>query len=358
MARKSRILKSNVRNIKDLDDNLFLVRRQLDGLRNDPAYFKVLVAALRTLICTSSGTEGLLWRVAENLDVSDRMRIHGFGGFNLDSPQARGLRLAVGPVFRLGEGPPGMPEADVSLREFVKDSEGIFFAGKGITWEQMIKIWAQQMGLSHESEDVDPALVALHQFPISILALQQALVTITEFAIEIGERVLACAETDHRYVRAVRSGHGDMSIFAVLEPLQQPVGEFPIFSMRCPLVEATITCSVLPTQVKYVVQRGNHTIGEFGLPFPNSGRAAIYVLQYSSNMRQTGMSMTDLIGEDSETKPSRCNIGWIEALEVRSPEVFEFPTDIVFNHGIGLHKNWLGPSDFRDLFQFPGIFPA
>ncbi len=56
-----------------------------------------------------------------------------------------------------------MPEAEVSLREFVKDSEGIFFAGKGITWEQMIKIWAQQMGLSHESEDVDPALVALHQ---------------------------------------------------------------------------------------------------------------------------------------------------------------------------------------------------
>ncbi len=67
------------------------------------------------------------------------------------------------------------------------------------------------------------------------------------------------------------------------------------------------------------------------------------------------MCMTDLIAEDSATKRSRCDIGWIEALEVRSPDVFEFPKDIVFSHGIGLHKNWLGPSDFRDLFHFPGI---
>ncbi len=303
----------------------------------------------------SSNTEGLLWRLADKLNVSDSMRIHGVGGVKQDHPQARGLRLAVLPLARLGEGPSGMPIADVSLREFIKTSDGVFFAGKGITWEQMIKIWAQQMGLSHESEDVDPELIALHQFPISILALQQALVTIAEFAIEIGERVLACAEADHGYVRAVRSGHGDMSIFAVLEILQQPVGEFPIFSMRCPLVEATITCSVLPSRVKYVVQRGSRTIGELGLPLPSSGCAAIYAFRYSSNMRQIGMRMTDLIAEDSETKRSRCDIGWIEALEVRSPDVFEFPKDIVFSHGIGLHKNWLGPSDFRDLFHFPGI---
>ena len=248
-----------------------------------------------------------------------------------------------------------MPVLEISLCEFIKTCEGLFFAGKGITWEKMIRIWAEQMGLSHESEDVDPQLVALHQFPISIQAMQQALVTITEFAIEIGERVLASAEANHGYVRAVRSGHGDMSVFAVLEVLQQPVGKFTIFSMRCPMVEASITCDVLPSKVKYVVERGGHTIGEVGLPFPSSERAAIYAFQYSSNMRQIGMCMTDLVAEDSETERSRCDIGWIEALEVRSPEVTDFPKGIVFSHGIGLHKNWLGPSDFRSLFQFPGI---
>ena len=355
MPKRNRTSKSLAQNIKDLDDNLFLIRRQLEGLRADPAFFKVLVAALRTFICMSSQTEGLLWRLADNLNVSDRMSIHGVGGVKQDHLLARGLRLAVLPVARLGEGPSDMPTIDVSLRQFIKTCDGVFFAGKGITWEQMIKIWAQQMGLSHESEDVDPELIALHQFPISVQALKQALVTITEFAIEVGERVLACAEADHGYVRAVRSGHGDMSIFAVLEILQQPVGEFPIFNMRCPLVEATIKCSVLSSQVKYAVQRGSHTIGEVGLPFPSSGRTAIYALRYSSNMRQIGMCMTDLIDDDSETERCQCDIGWIEALEARSPEVSEFPEDIVFSHGIGLHKNWLGTSDFRDLFQFPGL---
>ena len=355
MARKKRVLKSRVQNIRDLDDNLFLVRRHLDGFRNDPVYFKALVASLRTLICTSSGTEGLLWRLADNLSVSDRMRIHGFGGFNRDSPQARGLRLAVAPVCRLGEGPTGMPDADVSLREFVKDSEGIFFAGKGITWEQMIKMWAQQMGLSHESEDVDPELVALHQFPISVQALQQALLTITEFALEIGERVMACAQAEHSYVRAVRSKQGDISIFGVLETLQQPVGEFPIFSMRCPIVEATIVCSVLTSGVKYVLERGGQTVGDFRLPFPSSGRAAIYALRYSSNLRKVGMYMTDLLADEIESNRTECDLGWIEATEVRAPEPLEFPTDIVFCHGIYLHKDWLGPSDFRDLFKFSGI---
>lgn len=276
-------------------------------------------------------------------------------GVNPGHPQARGLRLSVLPVARLGEGPPGLPVLEISLREYVKTYKALFFAGKGITWEKMIRIWAEQMGLSHESKDVDPQLVAMHQFPISIQAMRQALVTITEFAIEIGERVLASAEAAHGYVRAIRSRHGDFSVFAVLEVLEQPVGKFSIFSMKCPIVDASITCNILPSQVKYVVERGGQIIGELGLPLPSSERAAIYSLQYSSNMRQIGMCTTDLVAEDNETKRAQCDMGWTEALEIRSPEVSDFPEGIVFSHGIGLHKNWLGPSDFRSLFQFPSV---
>ena len=83
------------------------------------------------------------------------------------------------------------------------------------------------------------------------------------------------------------------------------------------------------------------------------------VMTNDENMPETALknviSYESLIADESETKRSRCDIGWIEALEVRSPDVSEFPTDIVFSHGIYLHKNWLGPSDFRDLFQFTGI---
>ena len=84
--RPNRVLKSRAQNIRDLDDNLFLLRKILEDLRTDLAHFKALVASLRTLLCLSSGTEGLLWRVADDLKVSDELTFQGVGGYKPDHP--------------------------------------------------------------------------------------------------------------------------------------------------------------------------------------------------------------------------------------------------------------------------------
>ena len=355
MPRHNRVQRSLNHVVNALDDNLFLIRRQLEGRRDDPAYFKILVSALRTLVCMSSRTEGLVWRLADELKVSDSMRIHCVRRVNKDSPQARGLWLDVMTVARLGEGPKGMPVADVNLKEFIKTCDAVFFAGNGYSWEEMIKMWSQQLGLSHESEGVDRPLAVLHQFPLFVGILQQALIRLTELVIEVEERLLACAETDHRYVRTERSGHGDLTVLSVLDILQQPIGKFPVFTMSCPLAGATISCTVLPSCVSYAVQRSGRTIGEVQVPFPSSGCAAIYALRYSSNRKQISMCMTDLIADESETESSQCDIGWIEGIEIRPPYMCEFPMDIVYCHRIRIHKSWLRPSDFREMFQFTGV---
>jgi hypothetical protein len=111
-----------------LDDHQYLMREALHGLRNDRAHIKTLSAELRTLICMSSGTEGLLWRVADELKVSDAIELEGAGAANRDHPQAHGLVIWKVPLWRPGEGPPGLPKDLYRLRDVIKGSEAIYVA--------------------------------------------------------------------------------------------------------------------------------------------------------------------------------------------------------------------------------------
>jgi hypothetical protein len=72
MARSSRITRELPELLKALDDHQFLLRQNLHGLAHDPAHIKILASELRTLTCLSSGTDGLLWRVADALAISFR----------------------------------------------------------------------------------------------------------------------------------------------------------------------------------------------------------------------------------------------------------------------------------------------
>jgi hypothetical protein len=60
MARGPRIRKSTERKLTDLKAHLYLVRASLQGLGTDLARLKSLAVELRTLVCRSSSTEGLL----------------------------------------------------------------------------------------------------------------------------------------------------------------------------------------------------------------------------------------------------------------------------------------------------------
>ena len=83
MGRKNRIPKTLDRKLRDLDDHLYFLRESLLKLSNgDGAYLKTLAVELRVLVCKVSGTEGLLWRVIDEVTLHDAVHVHLLG--NLD----------------------------------------------------------------------------------------------------------------------------------------------------------------------------------------------------------------------------------------------------------------------------------
>jgi hypothetical protein len=52
---------------------------------------KIVASELRNLVCMSSGTEGLLWRLIDELGVFDEIPLAGGGTVNRDHPLAVGM---------------------------------------------------------------------------------------------------------------------------------------------------------------------------------------------------------------------------------------------------------------------------
>jgi len=189
-----------------LDDHLYLLRHNVLCLQKDDAHLKAVAAELRVLVCFSSGTEGLLWRMVESMNVSDAVELQLAGNIDGSHPLAKGLTFAFVPIQRAGLGPPELPPRSYSLRKVIKRCEAIFVTGKGLTHEYLIKAIAEQMGSAHEADALELPLVTLRQMFItgtqpyvSILAL------VSELALEVGERVLSKAEGSLGFKRKTRT---------------------------------------------------------------------------------------------------------------------------------------------------------
>ena len=104
--KQPRIPKTLEDKIGDLDSHLFLLREHRQGLSESRSHLKGMAAELRTLICYSSGTEGLLWRLVDELNVDDRLFLHIPGRLRRDHPLAQGLQFYIVPIQREGNGPP------------------------------------------------------------------------------------------------------------------------------------------------------------------------------------------------------------------------------------------------------------
>lgn len=86
---KKRISKSLLTQLSDLDDHLYLLRQHFVGLGEDQAYLKALSAELRVLVCLSGGTEGLLWRMVDRVNVPDAVELQLAGNVNVNHPIGR-----------------------------------------------------------------------------------------------------------------------------------------------------------------------------------------------------------------------------------------------------------------------------
>ena len=201
MAKSERVPRSLITRLQDLDDHLYLLEDALIRLKaGESAHLKSLAAELRVLVCYSSGTEGLLWRISVELGVHDAIHVHHVGNIDYERSSAKGLEFLYFPIFKAGEGDPRLPIGDYSLRSIIKEHEALIVTGKGYTHEQIIKAFSQQMGSAHEDDGIEPYLAELSEVLIlNQKPLMRVLLSDACFVIEVGKRVMEQAEKTHDY---------------------------------------------------------------------------------------------------------------------------------------------------------------
>ena len=206
MSHKVRHQKTLARKLRDLEDHLHFLNESLVKLvAGDEAYIKPLAAELRVLVCKASGTEGLLWRILDELKMPDAVHVHLAGNLDRAHPLARELQFVFAPVCRAGYGDPGLVPGHYSLRRIIKECEALVVSGIGYTHENLIRAVAEQMGSAHEDDGAAPHLIELSGIIVSNQpALIQVLMSNAELALEVGERALSDAESRGRFVRQSR----------------------------------------------------------------------------------------------------------------------------------------------------------
>lgn len=195
--------KTLAQKVGDLEDHVFLVDQALRGLESGTiAYLRALAAELRVLLCLSSGTEGLLWRLIDELNVGDEIELHQIGNVDPGHPLSRGLRFAFIPLCTPGKGDVRLPVSTYSFRDVIKGHEAVFVAGRGVTHEQLIKWLAQQMGSAHEDDEVNRTLAELSAILIEdVQPFFQILHSDAALALTVAERVLSKAVDQLAYKR-------------------------------------------------------------------------------------------------------------------------------------------------------------
>lgn len=207
MTRQDRPRKTLARKLRDLDDHLHFLKESLLKLAaGDVAYFKPMATELRVLVCKSSGTEGLLWRLAEELNLSDAVHVHLAGNLDREHPLAQGLQFIFAPVLPAGKGDPRLVPGHYSLRAIIKECEALVVSGKGYSHESLIRAVAEQMGSAHEDDGAAPHLIELSSTLISNRpALVGVLSSDAELVFEVGERALSEADGRHEFARTKRA---------------------------------------------------------------------------------------------------------------------------------------------------------
>lgn len=206
MSRKERPRKTLARKLRDLEDHLHFLNESFAKLvAGDEAYIKPLAAELRVLVCKASGTEGLLWRILDELKMPDAVHVHLAGNLDRDHPLAWGLKFVFVPVVRAGCGDPRLVPDHYSLKGIIKECEALVVSGTGYTHENLIRAVAEQMGSAHEDDGAAPHLIELSGIIVSNQpALIQVLMSDAELVLEVGGSALSDAEARGSFVRQSR----------------------------------------------------------------------------------------------------------------------------------------------------------
>ena len=307
--------------IRELDHHIFLLRSALHRLRDDPAHLKAIAVELRVLSCLSSGTEGLLWRVADELSISDEMDLQLWSGISRDHPINRGLEFATISLYRAGEGPPWVPTSRVRLREVLKESEAVFLpsvSGEPITHQQLIKAVAEQIGSAHEDDGIDWNIERLQWIHLGgVHSYFHVLARDAELVLEVEERVLEEAVLKRGYKRAPRHELGDVTIVLRLHRRAEIAGRIELATFRAPISAVEISIDAYPATIRFTVTKWGRQLIQLSCPGPSlleSGCDETIALSFSSNHQ---LARTIVSGIPQPQLP--CAIGFVDAREFVQP---------------------------------------
>ncbi|WP_417851624.1 hypothetical protein [Thalassoglobus sp.] len=318
MSRKDRIPKSLAGKLRDLDDHVFLLRSNINGLKNgESAHVKQIAAELRTLICFSSGTEGLLWRLTQALNVSDEIYVSAPYAIDRENPITHSMSFSLFHIQR-GELVPEMFHPQVhSLKEIVKEYEAIYLSSlkdKFITHELLIKSIAQQMGSAHEDDGIDSDLVRLLNVQVNgNPSFLNILLIDAEFTLEIAERVLQESCRSGVYKRKLRkTGDGDLAVVLRYSLIDDFVSRCKAFSAKSFITGTEINVYWTSTGVELIVERYGSEVFGSSIKTTTDDKEVFFVMNYSSKVQCGSVSV------DGETVISEIDlpIGWIEARDL------------------------------------------
>lgn len=332
MAKGTRIERTLPELLHALDQQLYLLRNSYHGLREDQARLRTLATVLRTLVCLSSGTEGLLWRLIKELQVSDELELQCAGRINRGAPPVFQPAIASIPLCRPGLGPPWFRSEIYRLHDVIKNHEAIFVAAVQdvvYTHEMLINAVAGQIG-AHEAEGLDHRLVKLNGFLVNNAPLYfSALAFDAELTMQVCERVLDFAERAGKYQRMRRGAEqGDFTLVLRFSLRQQIAGRVPLMTFRSSIGECEIDVAAGPRSIVFSISKRAEKLVEIPLPYPpdwGTGEDEVFAFCYSSNHRKVRTMTT----RGTVRAPSTCDFGWIDAREVAVTQQHDVTADFV-----------------------------
>lgn len=327
----------------------------------DPAYFKHLAATLRTLVCFSSGTEGLLWRVCSELSVSDVIPLVAQLAIDPDHPQARSMQFCLMPVSRPQDMPPVLQSRTelLSLREVLKTYEAVYLptvARPRLTHESLIKAVAQQIGTSHEDDGLDPDLVKLLSINLGgETPHEQLLKRYADLTLQVGERALDCAASDIEYVRKRRrrdhvTDHGDVTVTMRLIRRETIVGEFLLLRLESAISECVLEVRVRPETIQSTVLKRGVVVWSIDCGHPTDWTLesdALFGLNFSSSENRVRLAVNGVVQDEGD-----CSAGWIDGSELRPVHALCGPENPVQVAQLMVHSRHLSLHELRELHSF------
>jgi hypothetical protein len=353
MAKQERIAKTLEQQIEDLDAHMFLLRNHLHKLHESKSHLKVIAAELRTLVCKSSGREGLLWRLTQELGVDDHVDLHLLGKINQDHPLFSGLQFSIVPIRRAGKGDQRIKPGSYSLCEIIEKSEALVAMGKPQTHEYLIKAVAQQMGTAHEDSGLEPALSQLTSIFINgVEPFVEVLAFDAELTLEVGERVLEAAERKNLLSRLLHSNdYGNVSIVVRLQMKKRLAKRVQLFHFYSYISSVTIRGFATPTGIIFEIGKKGIPVTEFLAPYPSEsalGEDIIAVFSYCSHDRLV-RTITPL----GASSPVRCELGWFHAAELYPEEISNYHKDMFEQRFLLTYERLLSTQEVIGICNLP-----